>query len=173
MGITSLFHLIVFTHHIMSFPSSGMSVSFMKNKGGNGREREGWPLKMGWMPSSLLQAPGSSSRAVQAMLWLVQIVAVRAWWPRSSLNGCGFWGPVTGLWCLRFSVSSGGRSSMSCAVKILHLSRKYLTLWVRAAGNIPLVCANAQGFSNAGGFPGCPPAWGWAESGPQGEWDPL
>lgn len=70
MGITSLFHLIVFTHHITSFPSSGMSVFFTKNKGGNGREREGWPLKMGWTPSSLLQAPGSSPRAV---LWLAQI----------------------------------------------------------------------------------------------------
>lgn len=57
MGITSLFHLIVFTHHIMCFQSSEMSVVFTKNKGGNGREREGWLLSQeeflenqGWAP---------------------------------------------------------------------------------------------------------------------------
>lgn len=69
MGITSLFHLIVFTHHIMSFQSSEMSVVFTKNKGGNGREREGWLLSQenlledqGWTPPCLPQAFGSSLR---------------------------------------------------------------------------------------------------------------
>lgn len=66
MGITSLFHLIVFTHHIMSFQSSEMSVVFTKNKGGNGREREGWLLSQeellenqGWTPLCLPQALSS------------------------------------------------------------------------------------------------------------------
>lgn len=66
MGITSLFHLIVFTHHIMCFQSSETSVVCRKNKGGNGREREAWLLSQDellenqrWAPHCLPQALSS------------------------------------------------------------------------------------------------------------------
>lgn len=73
MGITSLFHLIVFTHHIMSFQSSEMSVVFTKNKGGNGREREGWRPSQealqedqGWMPPQVIELLGPHLGLVDA-----------------------------------------------------------------------------------------------------------
>lgn len=79
MGITSLFHLIVFTHHIMSFQSSEMSVVFTKSEeemAGRGKPgslprrtspRQG--LVAGWTPRCLPQALGSLAGGWQMVPW--------------------------------------------------------------------------------------------------------
>lgn len=81
MGITSLFHLIVFTHHIMCFQSSEMSVVCRKNKGGNGRQREGWLLSQEellenqeWAPHCLPQALSSHPGWWKVLPWPAQTV---------------------------------------------------------------------------------------------------
>lgn len=92
MGITSLFHLIVFTHHIMSFQSSEMSVVFTKNKGGNGREREGWLLSQEELLENQGWAPHCLPQALSSWPWVVEGDAMA----------------VPGPWHLGFSFSAEG-----------------------------------------------------------------
>lgn len=65
MGITSLFHLIVFTHHIICFQSSEMSVVCRKNKGGNGRQRGGWLLSQEELLENQEWAPHGQPQALR------------------------------------------------------------------------------------------------------------
>lgn len=103
MGITSLFHLIVFTHHITSFQSSEMSVVLRRTRekvvvGGRAKRVPscgGHPVSPGWV----LSASPSGLGAVMSLCH-GSLVPMGLW------RAVDFGGPVTGPQHPRFFFSS-------------------------------------------------------------------
>lgn len=177
MGITSLFHLIVFTHHIMSFQSSEMSVVFTKNKGGNGREREGWrPSQEASGKTRAGRLPGSSSFWVltwgrwRAMPWPVRTGCLlrleldgrEALWInlgfrdlQLALGTSGFPSPVK-VWC-RKKLNEPYCKDFALKQKIFNTLGP--CCWECSFPSVALR-VNAQGFGNTRGFPAYSPARG-------------
>lgn len=178
MGITSLFHLIVFTHHIMSFQSTEMSVVFTKNKAGKwqGEGRlapfpggpPGRPGVVAGVDTSP-PAPGFRGRW-QAMPWPVRMGCLL----RSEPDGRTALWIIPGFGDLRLALGLSGFPSpvkVWCRKKLNEPYCKDFALKQKIFNALGLSCwehsflsaavhVDGQGFGDAGGCPGCSPPHG-------------